>query len=80
MDESTSNFIEEAFDLNHDNLVHFNEKPLTGLVTKQVHQSRDFKENPMFIEFELNNDEDDVEAPKVKSPSHKIFEVQQSYQ
>lgn len=66
--------------MNHDNLINFDkEQPA---IVKINRQSKEYRENPMFIEFELNNDEDEEQINnaqyrdnKLKSPTHKIFEV-----
>lgn len=43
--------------MNHDNLINFDkEQPA---IVKINRQSKEYRENPMFIEFELNNDEDE---------------------
>ena len=65
-----NNFIEEQFDINHENLVNYqnlpeNLQPISPEKSMGKRKSKEFKENPLFIEFELNNDDEE----EVKSPN-----------
>ena len=53
--------IEEAFDMMNNNLMNFDDKPLDSIgKSLKQRKSKEFKENPMYIEFELNNDDDEI--------------------
>ena len=67
--DDMNNFIEEQFDINHENLLNYqnnpdDQQPLSVEKSTKVRKSKEFKENPLYIEFELNNEEEE----EVKSP------------
>lgn len=60
-DHITEDIIENAFDINHRHLTNFDtekvsQEPLLDFASKR--KSKEFKENPLYIEFELNNDDE----------------------
>lgn len=73
--QEDENYIEEAFDLNHDNLMNFDESLPKKYVSDALKKrsSKEFKENPMYIEFELNNDDEDIVSPVDDIQSKNVF-------
>lgn len=60
MQKDEDDMIEEAFDMMNNNLINFDDKPLESIGKSiKSRKSKEYKENPMYIEFELNNDDED---------------------
>ena len=73
--DDMNNFIEEQFDINHENLLNYqnnpdDQQPLSVEKSTKVRKSKEFKENPLYIEFELNNEEEEEYNPS----SHTYIE------
>eukprot|EP00347_Sterkiella_histriomuscorum_P019798 403340256 len=60
--DDSQNFIEEQFDIHHENLLnYYNQNAQQSSAKKEQRKSKEFKENPMqYIEIEFTNDVEDI--------------------